>query len=465
MKNTSRLTQGYLICLVGTVLWSTTAIFIRYLTVTYDLPALVLAFWRDLTLTICLGLVFLLFKRSRLRLPPGQMRFMLVYGLILSLFNSLWTISVMLNGAAVSTVLAYSSAAFTAVFGWRFFGEKLGPLKILAVTLSLLGCVFVAGAYDLAAWKLNTLGVLTGLSSGIAFAAYSLMGKAASERSIDPWTVLLYAFGFAAVLLFGYNQLTPWLPQGVASTNLFWLGPAWTGWLVLVALAIGPTVGGYGLYTVSLNYLPASVANVIATLEPAFTGVQAFVLLGERFTLPQWFGSGLIIAGVIVLRIGEERNAPAAASPGGSRRGRRCQGVVVRDGQALLILHREHHGGRAYWLLPGGGQEPGESEDECIVREMREETGLNIAIERSLFEERWESPTGYQGVHTYLCRIVDGGEPSPGYEPEIEASSVYAIAEVGWFDLRNESAWGEIVAGDPKTYREMKQIQAALGYA
>ena len=53
------------------------------------------------------------------------------------------------------------------------------------------------GAYDPAAWQLNPVGVITGLLSGLAFAAYSLMGKEASRRSINPWTVLLYAFGFA----------------------------------------------------------------------------------------------------------------------------------------------------------------------------------------------------------------------------------------------------------------------------
>lgn len=40
--------QGYIICLVGTLIWAFTAIFIRYLTENYQLPALVLAFWRDL---------------------------------------------------------------------------------------------------------------------------------------------------------------------------------------------------------------------------------------------------------------------------------------------------------------------------------------------------------------------------------------------------------------------------------
>ena len=100
-----------------------------------------------------------------------------------------------------------------------------------------------------------------------------------------------------SIFLLGYNWMAPLLPQGVASTDLFWLGDAYAGWLVLILLAVGPTIGGYGLYTVSLNYLPASVANIIATLEPVMTAAQAFILLGERFTAPQWIGSALIVAG------------------------------------------------------------------------------------------------------------------------------------------------------------------------
>ena len=303
----SRLTRGYLICLAATVFWSTTAIFIRYLTVNYSLPPLVLAFWRDLSLAIALGLVFALFNPALLQLDKRHGRFMLLYGVLLAFFNSLWTISVALNGAAVSTVLAYSSAAFTAVLGRWFLHETLGPIKIVAVTFSLLGCIFVSGAYDLAAWNLNPLGIFTGLASGILFAVYNLMGKISSERKINPWTVLVYAFGIAALLLFSFTRFSGWLPEGVGSTNLFWLGGAWLGWLILITLAVGPTVGGFGLYTVSLGYLPASVANVIATLEPVMTAILAFILLGERFTPPQWAGSLLIIAGVIVLRVGESR--------------------------------------------------------------------------------------------------------------------------------------------------------------
>jgi drug/metabolite transporter (DMT)-like permease len=309
IKGSSRISQGYLICIVGTVIWSFTAIFIRYLTENYQLPPLVLAFWRDLFVFLALGAFFAFFARSRLRIERRHLGFLLLYGFVLSVFNSLWTVSVALNGAAVSTVMAYSSAAFTAILAWRFFGEQLGAAKIMAVVLSLVGCMFVSGAYSPAAWKLNTLGIITGLLSGIAFASYSLMGKLSTHRQIYPWTVLFYTFGFGALFLLAYNLIPGLLPGAGSPASLFWLGDAWIGWLVLIALALGPTIGGYGLYTVSLNYLPASVANLIATLEPAFTTISAYLLLGERLTAPQLWGSVLIIGGVVLLRVSEGRGS------------------------------------------------------------------------------------------------------------------------------------------------------------
>jgi len=48
MNQTSSYSRGYIIALTATVLWSFTGILISYLSKTYALPSLVLAFWRDL---------------------------------------------------------------------------------------------------------------------------------------------------------------------------------------------------------------------------------------------------------------------------------------------------------------------------------------------------------------------------------------------------------------------------------
>jgi drug/metabolite transporter (DMT)-like permease len=185
----------------------------------------------------------------------------------------------------------------------------VGIVKIIAVLFSLIGCVSISGAYESSAWQVNTIGIVTGLLSGLGFAAYSIMGKASAERSINPWTAMLYSFGFAAFFLLLFNLFPANLPVVYSLRNLFWLDGAWMGWAVLVLLAVGPTLGGYGLYTVSLSYLPVIVANLIATLEPVMTVLLAYFLLGERFTIPQLMGSVLIIAGVILLRVSGGRRA------------------------------------------------------------------------------------------------------------------------------------------------------------
>lgn len=88
------------------------------------------------------------------------------------------------------------------------------------------------------------------------------------------------------------------------------------GWGVLLALAAGPTVAGFGLYNVSLSYLPSSVANLVVSLEPAFTAVTACLLFGERLTAVQLAGSTMILGAVAFLRVYEglqERQTRSAA--------------------------------------------------------------------------------------------------------------------------------------------------------
>ncbi len=302
------LTRGYVAAIVSALVLATTAIFIRYLTQTYHLPALVLACWRDLFVALALLLALAAIRPDLLEIERAGLRYLLLYGLVLAIFNALWTLSVALNGAAVSTVLAYSSTGFTALLGWWFLQERLDWAKALAVTLSLGGCVLVSGAWDVAAWNANLIDILTGILSGLMYAVYSLMGRSASQRNLNPWTTLLYTFGFAAIFLLAFNLLPGGFAPGkaVRPADLFWLGDSLAGWGILILLAAGPTLAGFGLYNVSLAYLPSSVANLIVSLEPALTAGMAYLLFGEVLNGTQILGGLMILAAVVFFRLYED---------------------------------------------------------------------------------------------------------------------------------------------------------------
>lgn len=315
----NHLTRGYSIALLCAAVLSTTAVLIRLLTVTYEMPPLVLACWRDALAALTLLTVLLCKRSSLLRLRRAQLVYLIGYGLVFAGFNALWTMSVAENGASVATVLVYSSAAFTALLGRWLLGEHLSGAKLLVIAVTLSGCCLVAGATDHAVWQSDWIGILTGILSGLGYAGYSLMGRSASQRGMNPWVTLFYTFSFATAFLLLLNLIPGGLVPGTASqiSDFLWLGNAWTGWVALVLLAAGPTVLGFGLYNVSLIYLPSSVANLVATTEPVFTAVIAYYLLNERLSGQQWLGGLVILLGVIALRLYEGWRAKMTTSIGG----------------------------------------------------------------------------------------------------------------------------------------------------
>ncbi|MFC9972547.1 NUDIX hydrolase [Spirillospora sp. NPDC127200] len=59
----------------------------------------------------------------------------------------------------------------------------------------------------------------------------------------------------------------------------------------------------------------------------------------------------------------------------------RCVGGIARDGAGrLLLVKRGNPPAAGTWSIPGGRVEPGEADDAAVVREMREETGLRVAV-------------------------------------------------------------------------------------
>jgi len=87
-----------------------------------------------------------------------------------------------------------------------------------------------------------------------------------------------------------------------------------------------------------------------------------------------------------------------------------CVGAVIKDDQGrLLLIKRGHAPGAGLWSLPGGRIEPGETDAEALVREMREETGLVVEPGQLVGAVRRPAQDGdFLDIRDYAATVTGG---------------------------------------------------------
>ena len=81
--------------------------------------------------------------------------------------------------------------------------------------------------------------------------------------------------------------------------------------------------------------------------------------------------------------------------------------IVIENGR-LFAAERGYGKWKGWYELPGGKVEPGESNQEALIREMREELRVDIAIEGHIQTIEYDYPDFHLILHCYLCRLVNG---------------------------------------------------------
>ena len=108
-----------------------------------------------------------------------------------------------------------------------------------------------------------------------------------------------------------------------------------------------------------------------------------------------------------------------------------CRAAIV-DKNKILLIHRFRKG-EEYFVLPGGHVEPGESEEETLIRELKEETNLDIKIDKKL----WSliSPYNNSLHHFFLVTKFSGKLKLGG--PELEKNSKENKFLLEWHDMKD----------------------------
>jgi 8-oxo-dGTP diphosphatase len=128
-----------------------------------------------------------------------------------------------------------------------------------------------------------------------------------------------------------------------------------------------------------------------------------------------------------------------------------CVGAVISDesGRMLLIL-RGHEPGKGLWSIPGGRIEPGETDEQAVIREVAEETGLLVTCGRLLGTAELPGIAGATViVRDYLAELAAGSAAQVAVAGDDAAGVRWVTsAEADAMDAR-----GELTSGLLRTLR------------
>ena len=85
--------------------------------------------------------------------------------------------------------------------------------------------------------------------------------------------------------------------------------------------------------------------------------------------------------------------------------------AIIRKGDKIFATQRGYGDFKDWWEFPGGKMEPGETPEEALVREIREELSTEISVDKFLCTVEYDYPAFHLTMHCYWCSLA-GAQPT-----------------------------------------------------
>ena len=203
-------------------------------------------------------------------------------------------ISLHATTATNATLLYTASTLFIVVLDAVYFRNPLTPTRIVGVAIGFLGVatIVLEGELDRFLTLQFNWGDLGIAVCALSWAIYSVMLKGEGLHRLPSLPLFALIAAVGALML-----VPPMLYEAIALDAVPTEGRAW---LSILALAIIPSVGAYGIYQYGVKEAGPSITGVFFYLVPVYGVVLAVLTLGETFRAYHAVGLVLVVVGVVL---------------------------------------------------------------------------------------------------------------------------------------------------------------------
>lgn len=116
--------------------------------------------------------------------------------------------------------------------------------------------------------------------------------------------------------------------------------------------------------------------------------------------------------------------------------------VVIHDNKILMVNHRRANR-YDFWVAPGGGVQGAETLEEAVIREVKEETGVKVSIEKLQYVEEMYDPETRYVKFWFRCQFING--PLDCSAEEAISEHIVDVRFMGKDDLKDYTVFPQIL--------------------
>ena len=394
--DTGKLT-GHLAALGAYTIFGLNIVFCKDIANSEAVSPVVLFTFRALGASALFWLLSLLMPREKVE--KGDLPKIALAGFFgLFLTQMAFLLAIPMATAIDTAILSTLGPVFTMFFAYIFLKEPITGKKAGGVALSLAGVIFLIlnSVHAGGASTSKPLGIILLLVNSLTFALY--LGKfrpLIAKYSVV--TFMKWAFLFCLLLAL------PFSAKGLIETDYAAIpvNVRWEiGYLVFFA-----TFVAYFLIPVGQKHLRPTLVSMYSYLQPIIAAVVSIWAGLDTLTWQKCLATVLIVGGVILVsrsRAAAQENGKQASAP---RKRIEVVAAIIRKGDRIFATQRGYGDWKDWWEFPGGKMEPGESREEALVREIREELSADIRIDSFLRTVEWDYPAFHLTLHCFMCSL------------------------------------------------------------